>query len=147
MLRHLLAAALLLFTAVEVSAQDPFASPRQKARERKPKPALAPPSEAELGVPAYPGARFDAELSGALSSSEQKVWSFYSDDAPAKVVAFYEQKTGKKATEWDREKYMIPLKGEPPMPEHGLTIETLAGNPLLGDKGRTVISVLRMTKT
>ncbi|MFY3744337.1 hypothetical protein ACOQFB_10540 [Anaeromyxobacter sp. Red801] len=147
-IRHLLVAALLVPAALVVSAQqDPFAPPSQKARERKRKPAVPPPSAAELGVPVYPGARFDGDISGGMSGPDQKIWVFFTDDAPAKVVAFYEQKTGKKATEWDREKYMIPLEGDPPMPEHGLTIETLAGNPLLGDKGKTVVSVMRLTKT
>jgi hypothetical protein len=148
MIKHVIVAGLLLSMAGLVSAQpDPFARPSEKARERKRKPALPPPTDAELGVPRYPGARFDGDVSGGMTQSSQKVWVFFSDDAPPKVVAFYEEKTGKKATEWEKQKYMLPLKGESVMPDHGLTIETLQGNPFLEGKGKTVISVMRRTTT
>ena len=145
MLRYALAAALLLATAGNgLAQQDPIEGASK--RQRKPKPALPPPTEADLGVPVYPGARFDGDLSGGMSAEGQKIWIYFSDDAPGKVVAFYQQKTGKKADEWDTEKYMISLKGNSPLPEHGVTVETLAGNPLFEGKGKTVITVSRMAK-
>ena len=140
-----LAAALLLATTGSAWAQqDPMTGAGRRERVRRP-PAPAP-TEAELGVPVYPGARFDGDVSGGMTQPDQKIWVYFSDDAPAKVVAFYQQKTGKKANEWDKEKFMIGLAGNPVMPEHGLTIETLAGNPLFAGKGKTVITVTRITK-
>ena len=144
MIRYALAAALLLASTAHVSAQ-PVERPSKKVRQ--PKPALPQPTEAELGVPVYPGARFDGDLSGGMSGSSQKIWIFFSDDAPAKVAAFFEQKTGKKANEWDKDKFLLPLKGASVVPEHGVTVETLTGNPLFPGKGSTVITVTRLTKT
>jgi hypothetical protein len=121
---------------------DPGAPSGRRARPEKPK--VPPPSEASLGVPPYPGARFDADVSSGMSMNESWIWVFFSDDAPAKVVAFYEQKTGRKSTEWDKDKFMIALKGKSVVPEHGVTVETLEGNPYFGGKGKTVITVSRM---
>jgi hypothetical protein len=59
------------------------------------------------------------------------------------VVAFYQQKTGKKATEAEKDKYLLPLKGKAIIPEHGVFIETLEGNELFKGKGKTMISVVR----
>lgn len=145
MTRYVLGAAVLLVTAGSAWAQqDPVTGMGKRERVRRP--ALPAPTETELGVPVYPGARFDGDVSGGMTQSDQKVWVYYSDDAPAKVVAFYQQKTGKKANEWDKDKFLIGLKGNPVMPEHGLTIETLAGNPLFAGKGKTVITVSRTTR-
>ncbi len=63
------------------------------------------------------------------------------------MVAFFEEKTGKKANEWDKDKFLLPLKGASVVPEHGVTVETLTGNPLFPGKGSTVITVTRLTKT
>lgn len=147
-IKYKLVAVLLLSLSSAATAQpDPFERPSQKARKRVQKPALPPPTEVEMGVPQYPGARFDGDVSGGMSGSDQKIWVFFSDDAVTKVVAFYQQKTGKKATEWEKDKYMIPLRGDSGIPEHGVTVETLAGNPLFEGKGKTIISVTRRTNT
>jgi hypothetical protein len=125
--------------------EQPEQSPPEarSRRPRAPKASLPRPSEADLGVPVYPGARYDGDVSGGMSQPDHTIWIFFSDDAPAKVVAFYEKKTGKKASEWDKDKYMIALKGASVIPEHGVTVETLAGNPLFPGKGKTVITVSR----
>jgi hypothetical protein len=156
MVKSALAAALLVLTAAdepdepiqdepvqeEPAPYPPARGKSRKARERAPLPA---PTVAELGVPIYPGSRYDAQISGGMSGEDQKIWVYFSDDAPRKVLAFYEQKTGKKGVEADRDKFMISLKGKSIVPEHGVTVETLAGNPLFGNKGKTVITVLRRT--
>jgi len=142
MVRNALVVTLALATAGAAFAQtDPSTPSGKRARAERPK--VPPPTEASLGVPAYPGARFDAEASAGMSMNESWIWVFFSDDAPAKVVAFYEQKTGRKSSEWDKDKFLIALKGESLVPEHGVTVETLEGNPLFTGKGKTVITVSR----
>jgi len=123
--------------------QEQSPAEARSKRPRAPRASLPRPTEADLGVPVYPGARYDGDVSGGMSQPDHTIWIFFSDDAPAKVVAFYEKKTGKKASEWDKDKYMIALKGASIIPEHGVTVETLAGNPLFPGKGKTVITVSR----
>jgi hypothetical protein len=81
-----------------------------------------------------------------MSQSNQKIWVFFSNDPVAVVLAFYEQKTGKKGESLEKDKYMIKLAGASLVPEHGVSIETLEGNPLFGNRGKTSISVMRRLK-
>lgn len=61
------------------------------------------PTEAELGASIYPGATFDAENSGMVSSSNQEgqafagTAQFLTNDDFEKVVAFYQDKLGEPA--------------------------------------------------
>jgi hypothetical protein len=101
-----------------------------------------PPTEKDLGVPIYPGAAFNAEASAGMSMGDDyAMFVFLSNDQPAKVVAFYEQKLKKKA-EKSGDMYMIPLKGKPPVPEEGIVIQP---NTMFGGSAKTVISIQKMT--
>ncbi len=98
-----------------------------------------PPTEKELGVPVYPGATFDAENSAGMSAgNDYAMYLFLTTDPPSKVVAFYEQQLKIKAVEAVKGYYMIPLKGEMPLPEEGISIEP---NTMFGGKAKTVISI------
>lgn len=98
-----------------------------------------PPTEKELGVPVYPGATFDAENSAGMSAgNDYAMYLFLTTDPPSKVVSFYEQQLKKKANEAVKGHYMIPLKGELPLPEEGISIEP---NTMFGGKAKTVITI------
>ncbi|HYH04263.1 MAG TPA: hypothetical protein VEC37_14320 [Bacillota bacterium] len=97
---------------------------------------LKQPTAQELGAPLYPGATFNIELSAGMSLSDDEVYYiFLSNDPPAKVTAFYEQKLGKKAAN-NSGKYVIALQGKLPLPDRGIFIEPNS----LGVPGKTVIA-------
>ncbi len=81
-------------------AQDRAEEARQAEVAKKL--AKSPPTEAKLGVPIYPGARFDPEMSASFHGQQEgegvvsDTFVFFSGDAPAKVAEFYARKTGKK---------------------------------------------------
>jgi hypothetical protein len=100
-----------------------------------------PPTEKDLGVPIYPGAAFNAEASAGMSlGDDYAMFVYLSNDQPAKVAAFYEQKLKKKA-EKAGSGYMIPIKGKPPVPEEGIVIQP---NTMFGGSAKTVISIQKM---
>jgi hypothetical protein len=101
-----------------------------------------PPTEKDLGVPIYPGAAFNAEASAGMSlGDDYAMFVYLSNDQPAKVAVFYEQKLKKKA-EKTGDMYMIPLKGKPPIPEEGIVIQP---NTMFGGGAKTVITIQKMT--
>jgi hypothetical protein len=103
-----------------------------------------PPTEKTLGIPLYPGSVFDPESSAGMSLDEDyQYFIYFSNDPPAKVVAFYEQRLGKKALASDGG-YLIALKGDPPIPEEGLTIQA---NIMFGGKAKTVITIQKKIET
>ncbi|HEX3044426.1 MAG TPA: hypothetical protein VHY08_06705 [Bacillota bacterium] len=96
------------------------------------------PSQKTLGVPIYPGSVFDPENSAGMSlDGEYQYYIYLSNDPPSKVLAFYEQRLGKKAIS-NEGGYIIALKGQLPIPEEGLTIQP---NTMFGGKAKTVITV------
>ena len=106
----------------------------EKARQS----AKNPPTEEALGVPLYPGSVFDPENSAGMSlDGEYQYYIYLSNDPPSKVLAFYEQRLGKKAMS-NEGGYIIALKGQLPIPEEGLTIQP---NTMFGGKAKTVITV------
>ena len=108
--------------------------------EEVPAAPLAPPSEAELGVPVYPGARFDPQMSGQLSSSgDARYFVYTSSDEPAKVLSFYERQTGKKAAIQSERGHLIAVRGAAPWPALGVSIEPNLG--LYPVAVRTVITI------
>jgi hypothetical protein len=97
------------------------------------------PTEKELGVPLYPGARYDARSSAGMSMGDQRGYLFVTDDAPAQVVKFYEAKLGKRAQGDAQSGYMIALEGKGLVPDEGLAVQP---NMLPGG-GKTLITVMR----
>jgi len=81
-------------------------------------------TEAQLGAPVYPGAAYQAEISGGMSQGESFYWVFVTADPASKVAAFYRSKTGITPTEMEG-MYMFVLKkgANPYLPDHGLVIE------------------------
>jgi len=112
-------AALLLAQAVMVAA------PLQTAIPERPRPAPLPqPTEAQLGAPVYPGAIYQAQISGGMSQGESYYWVFVTADPASKVAAFYKTKTGVAHTEMEGMYMFVFKKGANPyMPDHGLVIE------------------------
>jgi hypothetical protein len=100
--------------------------------------AKNPPTSQTLGVPLYPGAVFNPEISAGMSlDDDYQYYVYLSNDPPAKVVAFYEQQLGEKADS-NEGGYIIALKGKLPVPDEGLTIQP---NMLFGGTAKTVITV------
>lgn len=99
--------------------------------------AKNPPTAQTLGVPIYPGAVFNPEISAGMSLNDYQYYVYLSNDPPAKVVAFYEQRLGKKASSFDGG-YLFALKGKLPVPDEGLTIEP---NKFFDGPAKTVITV------
>lgn len=100
--------------------------------------AKNPPTAQTLGLPIYPGSVFNPELSAGMSlDGDYQYYVYLSNDPPAKVVAFYEQRLGKKADS-NEGGYLIALKGKLPVPDEGLAIQP---NMLFGGTAKTVITV------
>ena len=99
--------------------------------------AKNPPAAQTLGVPIYPGAVFNPEISAGMSLNDYQYYVYLSNDPPAKVVAFYEQRLGKKASSCEGG-YAFVLKGKLPVPDEGLTIQP---NELFGGPAKTVITL------
>lgn len=91
-------------------------------------------TERDLGLPIYPGAVLDVNNSSRISlgDSIQYEYVFFSGDSQAKIVAFYEQRLGRKATASDGGKLVFILGYQ----------EGLVVNPR-GPDGRTTIVVIR----
>ncbi len=104
--------------------------------------ASHPPTEKVLGVPLYPGAKFDAANSAGMSTgNDYAMYLYLINDPPAKVVSFYEQKLKIKAESMGNDQYMIPLKGKMPVPDEGLSIQP---NTMFGGNAKTVMTVQKM---
>jgi hypothetical protein len=94
--------------------------------ENRARPALTEPSPAELGVPRYPGARFDGSMSAGLSSGGDRYFVYTTADLPEKVAAFYERETGKKGLR-NEGGWLIAVKGSGLFPELGVAVQPNAG--------------------
>lgn len=114
----------------------------QKVEELSKSLKSKPPTAKDLGVPVYPGAKFDADASAGMSAgNDYAIYLYLTTDPPSKVVAFYEQQLKIKAGV-QGDKYMIPLKGKMPVPDEGIVIEP---NTMFGGSAKTVISIQKMT--
>ena len=122
----------------EEAGQD--RSPDGAASTQMPARPLSEPSAAELGVPRYPGARFDGTNSAALSSGEDRYYVYTAADAPEKVAAFYERQTGKKGLKTEGG-WLIAVKGAGAFPELGVVVQPNAGT--YPAAVRTMITVRR----
>ncbi len=103
-----------------------------------------PPTEKDLGVPIYPGAKFDADSTAGMSAgNDYMMYVYLSDDPPSKVEAFYEQQLKIKPFSAGENHYMFPLKGKLPIPEEGLSVEP---NTMFGGSAKTVIVIQKMVQ-
>jgi hypothetical protein len=100
-----------------------------------------PPTPKDLGVPVYPGARFDADATAGMSAgNDYMMYIYLAADGSSKVVEFYEKQLKKKAVQPAEGKYMISLKGNSPIPEEGISIEP---NTMFPGSAKTVITILK----
>jgi hypothetical protein len=110
--------------------------------EEVPVEPMAAPSEAQLGVPIYPGARFEGRMSAELSQSDEEAnyYVFGSADAAPAVTAFYRQRTGKPGIEVEGG-VLIAVRGEGLFPDLAVTIQ-----PNVGTLPASVKSVITVRK-
>jgi len=102
---------------------------------------LPQPTEAQLGVPTYPGAKFDGQTSAGMSLNESFYWIFTTTDAVDKVAAFYKGKTGLTPKELSGSYLFTVKRGDSDLfPDHGVMIEP---NKMLPPPAKTVITVIK----
>jgi hypothetical protein len=145
--RLVIVAAVLCAWAPALCQESDSAAEREhdNALAAKMKEMAKPPSEAQLGAPIYSGAFYDARNSAGMSMGDNSAYIFMTSDPPAKVADFYAKKLNKKASEMVKGSYMIVLKGKPPFPEKGITIEPNKPG-MFNPKYKTVITFMS-TKT
>jgi hypothetical protein len=102
-----------------------------------------PPTAKDLGVPLYPGAKFDADNSSGMSAgNDYAIYIYLTQDQPSKVAAFFEKQLKITPVEVGNDQYMIPLKGQMPVPDEGISIQP---NTMFGGSAKTVISIQKTT--
>lgn len=102
-----------------------------------------PPTSASLGVPFYPGWVFQPQQSAGMSlNDDYHYYIFTSADEPEKVLAFFEEKMGKKAHD-SGYGYIIALKGALPVPDEGVTIQE---NTMIEGGAKTVITIQKQIR-
>jgi hypothetical protein len=92
-----------------VTRQKPAAAP-QKSKTAEQTPAAIPagePTAEYLGIPIFPGAKFNADDSKIAQAQGAAYFSWASNDPAEKIVAFYEKATGLKRTAIDNGGYSI----------------------------------------
>lgn len=126
----------------EEAEEEPREGATAAASRQSPSSSLAQPSEAELGVPVYPGAKYDARNSAGMSQDDRYHWLFITADPIGKVVAFYEGKTRLTPSEMSGSYIFTLKKGDSPyFPDHGVTIEK---NTMFQPPIGTVVSVTKV---
>ena len=103
--------------------------------------ALPQPSEAQLGVPTYPGAKYDGMASGGMTQPDTFYWVFTTADSIDKVAAFYKGKPSLTSKEISGS-YMFSVKKSDSglFPDHGVLVEP---NKLWPPPTKTIITVVR----
>ena len=129
----------ILVTKSEEALVEEWGSAMDEAMEEKARRfAKNPPTEKMLGIPLYPGAVFNPEISAGLSlDDDYHCYVFFSNDSPAKVAAFYQQRLNKEPSSSEGG-YLFALKGKLPIPQEGLAIQP---NMLFVGLPQTMISV------
>jgi hypothetical protein len=104
------------------------AEAQEEPEEEAPVKPMAAPSTAELGVPLYPGAKFDGRISAEMSRSDEEAnyYVYSSTDTPEQVAAFYRTRTGKAGITTPGG-VMFAIRGEGLFPDLGLTVQPNAG--------------------
>jgi hypothetical protein len=114
--------------------------------QSRPKPAPLPqPSQAELGVPVYPGATYDGRNSAGMSMSDHYMWIFMSTDPVDKVAAFYKAKTGRVPANLEGA-FLFTLKrgSSEYFPDHGVMVEP---NKMFAPPAVTAITVIKLKES
>jgi hypothetical protein len=113
---------------INVQGTGPVAEERQEEEEEAPVAPMAAPSPAELGVPLYPGAKFDGRISAEMSRSDEEAnyYVYSCSDTPEQVAAFYHARTGKVGLTTPGG-VMFAIRGEGLFPDLGLTVQPNAG--------------------
>ncbi|MFA6507783.1 MAG: hypothetical protein WCT14_16900 [Treponemataceae bacterium] len=98
-----------------------------------------PPTEKTLGVALYPGTvlDFDAMVVGWKPGMPGMIYQYRTKDPVAKVVGYFEKKTGSKAQATGPNVFAILLKGTPKAPENYLWVQEFPGD----DKPITMIFI------
>jgi len=112
----------------------------EPADEPAPAAPMPPPTEAQLEVPLYPGARFDGRISAEMSASDEEAWYyvFASADPYEKVAAFYRERTGKQGME-NEGGLLLVIRGDGLFPDLGITVQPNVGT--FGPPVRSMITV------
>ncbi len=116
-------------TEIVINVQDEGSvAAAEEPEERAPAAPMAAPSERDLGVPLYPGAKFDGRMSGQMSASDEEAnyYVYTSADTPQQVATFYQTRTGKKGLTTEGG-VLIAVRGEGLFPELGITVQPNAG--------------------
>jgi hypothetical protein len=90
----LIAGGLFLAGRTPAGAQDQDAAKLEATRAAL---RLLPPTAANVGVPLYPGSKFEEGITLKFWPPDGRAYVFSTQDDVAKVVAFYEKRTGKNA--------------------------------------------------
>jgi|LSQX01.2.fsa_nt_gb hypothetical protein len=85
--------------------------------------ALSPPTEESLGIPIYPGSEFQPDISAGISFGGTPLYVFFALETPEEIVKWYEKETGMKSESWDVDCYYIPISGQMPFPDKGVTVQ------------------------
>jgi hypothetical protein len=122
---------------------EAIAEEQEEARNEEAERPVAPmaaPTEAQLGVPLYPGARFDGLVSAQMSASDEEAnyYVYGSGDAVATIATFYEQRTGKKGTVTEGG-VMITVRGQGLFPDLAIVIQP--NETMLPPSAKSVITI------
>jgi hypothetical protein len=115
-------------TQIVINVQRTGPPPEQAEEEEAPAAPMAAPAESELGVPIYPGSRFDGRMSASLSAGDNtgNYYVYTSTDTPAQAAAFYERATGKKGQS-NPAGVLIVVRGQGLFPDLGVTVQPNGG--------------------
>jgi hypothetical protein len=113
--------------SINVQGTGPVAEEREE-EEEAPAAPMAAPSAAELGVPLYPGAKFDGRISAEMSRSDEEAnyYVYSSTDTPEQVTAFYRTRTGKAGITTPGG-VMFAVRGGGLFPDLAVTVQPNAG--------------------
>jgi hypothetical protein len=130
----LLALAVLIMALVALPAQEGM------ARDAPPTP-LKQPTDQEMGVPTYPGAKFDGQMSAGMSQGETYFWVFATTDPVEKVVTFYKEKTRSTPAELEGSFLFTLKKGKSELfPALGVMVEK---NTMFPGPAKSVVTVTK----
>lgn len=130
----ILAFAVLIMALVALPAQEGM------SRNAPPGP-LTQPTDQEMGVATYPGAKFDGQASAGMSQGDTYFWIYTTTDPIEKVVAFYKEKTRSAPAELGGSFLFTLKKGKSEMfPALGVMVEK---NTMFPGPAKSVVTVTK----